>query len=452
MTADPSTQPPGARGLDAALIESTLARVVASAPFRRSPRHQKLLRHIVTQAVSGNTGALKESLLAWDVFGLSPSSFDPSRDTIVRVEARRLRKRLQQYYATAGRADAFEIRLPVGSYVPTLLPPGSDGQAATRRAKDLTERGEYLLRQPLSKPTLEQALERFDLALRESPAHVPACVGLGRAWFNLAIGWYVEPRPAAEHAAEALKRALAVDPGHAVAHALLGAVSHQFAHDWPTARRHFERAVSLAPEQAFVHSAYGCHLGARGDFEAAERHLQTARRLDPHYANARMHMVNLRIGQGRLADAQAEIDAMLDIAPDNMPAVGLAGLLAQLRGDPVAAVAQYRRACDLAPGHPNARASLAAALGLAGDVAGAEAIMADVTARLGTATLSPYVRAVVAQRCGRPDDALALLDEGIARRDPSMMLLWTDPCFVGLRDDPRWPGLLGRLSGPAATD
>ena len=96
VTAEPPHLPPDPPALDAALIESALARVVASALFRRSPRHQKLLRHIFTKAVSGNTAALKESLLAWEVFGLSPSSFDPARDTIVRVEMRRLRKRLQQ--------------------------------------------------------------------------------------------------------------------------------------------------------------------------------------------------------------------------------------------------------------------------------------------------------------------------------------------------------------------
>lgn len=449
---EPSPPPPRNGGPAAELIESTLARVVDSASFRRSPRHQRLLRHIVSNAVAGNTGALKESLLACEVFDLPPTSFDPARDTIVRVEVRRLRQRLQRYYATDGRGAALEIRLPVGSYVPSILPRGGGGEAATRRAKDLAERGEYLLRQPLSRKTLEQALERFDAALRESPEYVPACVGLGRAWFNLAIGWYVDPRPAAEHAAEALRRALAVDPGHAVAHALLGAIEHQFEYDWPAARANFERAVGLAPEQAFVHSAYGCHLCARGEFAAAERELQVARRLDPHYANVRMHMVNLRIGQGRYADAQAEIDAMLDIAPDNMPAIGLAGLLAQLRGDPVAAVALYRRACELAPDHPNALASLAAALGLAGDRAGADALVREITARFGTATLSPYVLAVVAVRCGRPDDALALLDDGIARRDPSMMLLWTDPCFSGLRDDPRWPQLLARLRRRAAAD
>ena len=108
---------------------------------------------------------------------------------------------------------------------------------ATRRALDLIERGEHFLRQPLSKRTLETALARFDEAIRVAPEMAAAYVGLGRAWLNLATGWHHEPAIAAEHAAEALRRALELDPGNAVAHALLGAIQNQFERDWGAAER-----------------------------------------------------------------------------------------------------------------------------------------------------------------------------------------------------------------------
>ena len=50
-----------------------------------------------------------------------PSSFDPRTDTIVRVEARRLRSKLKEYYETHGQHDAVLIEFPKGSYVPTFL-------------------------------------------------------------------------------------------------------------------------------------------------------------------------------------------------------------------------------------------------------------------------------------------------------------------------------------------
>ncbi len=437
-----------AAGIAPELIQLELARITGSRSFETSPRHQQLLRHLVEQAVAGNIGALKEQVLAIEVFARPYDAFDPARDTIVRVEARRLRQRLGRYYGDEGIDTALEIRLPVGSYVPTVRLREGPPHAATRRARDLVERGEYFLRQPLSKASLDAALARFDAALRESPDHVPALVGMGRAWFNLATGWHGEPRAAADHATEALHRALELDASHATAHALMGAVLHQFDFDWAAARTHFERAISLAPLQAFVHSAFGFHLFARGELDEAERELLLARRLDPHYLNTRMHMVNLRIAQRRFADAEAELDGMRDLAPDNIAATGLAALIAMLTGEPQRALQLYGRVCELAPGHPNAHACLAAAQGMAGDIMAADATVAGALARFGVERVSPYVLAIVATRCGRHDRAFEHLDDAVTRHDPNVMMLAVDASFTGLHADPRWTALLARRRAP----
>jgi tetratricopeptide (TPR) repeat protein len=437
-----------AAGIAPELIQSELSRITGSRSFQPSRRHQRFLRHLVEQAVAGNTGALKEQVLAIEVFARPHDAFDPTRDTIVRVEARRLRQRLGRYYRDEGSDARLEIRLPVGSYVPTLRRRDGQADAATRRARDLVERGEYFLRQPLSKKTLESALARFDAALRESPDYVAALVGMGRAWFNLAIGWHGDPRAYADHAAEALHRALELDAGHATAHALMGAVLHQFEYDWTAARAHFERAIVLAPQRAFVHSAFGFHLLARAELDEAERELLLARRLDPQYVNTRMHMVNLRILQRRFADAEAELESMRDLAPENIAATGLAALIAMLTGDSHQALGLYGRVCELAPGHPNAYACLATAQAMAGDHAAADATVATALARFGSERVSPYVLGIVATRCGRHDRAFEHLDDAIDRHDPNVMMLAADPSFADLRDDPRWRALLARRRAP----
>jgi Tfp pilus assembly protein PilF len=433
------------------LLEGEVARIVRSRPFRQSPRHQRFLRHLVHQAAAGNAVALKESVLACEVFERPPNHFDPARDTIVRVEARRLRQRLDRYYRTEGRDAPLEIHLPVGSYVPLLRwrldARASDAEA--RRTRDLVERGEHFLRQPLSRQTLEDARSRFEAALAESPRSVPALVGLARAWYNLAAGWHHAPRVAAEHAGEALRRALALDEEQPVAHALLGAIVHQYEFDWQAARRSFQRAIELAPRQAFVHAAYGCALMARRQLAEAEHELSLARTLDPQYGNARVHMANLRIAQGRYDHAQAEVDAMLDIAPDSIAALGVAGVIAMERGDLPAAIRCYERACAAAPDHPNAHACLAAAHAFAGDVAAADALIASPRARFGDDCLSPYVLAIVAARSGRAEPAIDLLARAIEQRDPSALLIPTDPSFASLHAHRDWLSLTRRLR-PAA--
>ena len=77
-----------------ALIEAELARVALSAPFRRSPRHMRFLRHLVLATLAGDDRQLREMTLGVDVFLRNAQRFDPRHDTIVRVEARRLRQKL----------------------------------------------------------------------------------------------------------------------------------------------------------------------------------------------------------------------------------------------------------------------------------------------------------------------------------------------------------------------
>lgn len=427
-------------------IEFALAQIEHSAAFRGSPRHRALLRHLVSRALAGELTALKESVIAVEVFGRAAAAFDPKLDTIVRVEARRLRARLQTYYASAGREAPIRIELPVGSYVPLMVAraPAVHASAVTRRARDLTERGEHYLRQPLAREPLEAALARFDEAVRESPAYAPAYVGMGRAWLNLATGWYHDPAAASEHAAEALRQALALEPGEATAQALLAAIEHQFEHDWPAARRGFERAIALAPQQAFVHSAYGCHLCIHGALDEAERELLLARRLDPLYLNARNHMVNLRIAQGRLDDAEAELQAMRDMAPATMSIAGLQGAIAMFRRDPTTARRHYADACALMPEHGACVIALAGAHAMAGEFETADALLVDALRRFDARSLSPYALAIFEGRRGRPDRAFALLERALDERDPCAMQIGIDPSFADLHADPRWPALLRR--------
>lgn len=435
------------QALHEAAVRDALAQLDASRTFRGAARHRSLLRYLVTRMLAGEAVALKESVIAVEVFGRSPGHFDPVNDSIVRVEARRLRARLAAYHADEGRAVPLRIELPVGSYVPEFvavrsLPPHAE---ATRRARDLVERGEHYLRQPLSQATLEAALDRFDAALREAPQSAAACVGLARAWLNLATGWYRDPAVASEHAAEALQRALQLDPTQPLAHTLLGALQNGFHRDWPAARRSFRRALALDPRSAFVWSAWGSHLIMRGRLIEAEAALLQARALDPQYVNARVHMINLRGTQGRLADAQVEWAALADLAGDSISVVGLAAVLAYLRGDFAAVLAHYRHAAELMPEVPACHAHVAGALALCGDLAAARAALAELQERQAGQAISPYVMAIVRLRMGETDRAFESLHAAAAIGDPNVLWALTDPCVEPLRQDPRFSALAAEL-------
>lgn len=77
------------------------------------------LHYVVTQTVSDEEQQLKEYVIATEVFGRS-DNYDSRVDSVVRVQASRLRAKLQEYYATEGKNDRVLIELPKGHYTPTF--------------------------------------------------------------------------------------------------------------------------------------------------------------------------------------------------------------------------------------------------------------------------------------------------------------------------------------------
>jgi len=75
------------------------------------------LRYFVEQTLDGNADKLSEFVLALEVFH-KKETFDPRIDSIVRVKARRLRKRLDKYYREEGRDDPIVIGFRMRSFVP----------------------------------------------------------------------------------------------------------------------------------------------------------------------------------------------------------------------------------------------------------------------------------------------------------------------------------------------
>lgn len=100
-------------------VLAQLSRLTASRTFENTPVLRNLLEHLVTRTISAQSHELKEYSLGIDVFGRG-ASFDPRVDTIVRVQARRLRTRLAVYYDSEGGSDPVVIELPKGHYVPTF--------------------------------------------------------------------------------------------------------------------------------------------------------------------------------------------------------------------------------------------------------------------------------------------------------------------------------------------
>jgi Malectin domain len=98
---------------------SELEGVLQSDVFSRAPALSHLLTYLCEKALAGEGPQIKEYSIAVDVFGRS-QNFDQESNSIVRVQANRLRKHLANFYATEGASHRMRISIPVGQYAPVF--------------------------------------------------------------------------------------------------------------------------------------------------------------------------------------------------------------------------------------------------------------------------------------------------------------------------------------------
>lgn len=98
-------------------VRIQLRRILQSDSFDASERNRTFLTFVVEETLAGRSQYIKGYTVACRVFRRE-SDFDPQLDPVVRIEASRLRRSLELYYLTAGKADSVHIELPKGGYVP----------------------------------------------------------------------------------------------------------------------------------------------------------------------------------------------------------------------------------------------------------------------------------------------------------------------------------------------
>ncbi len=108
-------------------IRKELKKLLDSPLFGQSERLARFLNFTVDHAVNESKDVLKEFLIGTEVYDRRPP-YHPSRDSIVRTEARRLRSKLKEYYETEGKNDPVLIYYRPGSYVPVFRSNTCDDQ------------------------------------------------------------------------------------------------------------------------------------------------------------------------------------------------------------------------------------------------------------------------------------------------------------------------------------
>ena len=122
--------------LDSQQIRDELARITESDVLSGSPQLVAFLKYVVEATLNGASERIKGYTIGVEVLRRN-ADFDPRIDPIVRVEASRLRRALERYYAGPGANDNIIVDLPLGGYVPTFSARQERDDANARSPSDI---------------------------------------------------------------------------------------------------------------------------------------------------------------------------------------------------------------------------------------------------------------------------------------------------------------------------
>jgi TolB-like protein len=138
-------------------VRAHLAQLLGSDALAISERNRRFLSYIVEETLAGRGDRIKAYNVALTAFDRT-DDFDPQTDPIVRIEASRLRRALEHYYLTAGKADAVRVAIPKGSYVAEFSKAVPDPIELREAAPPIhpveTERGHRLSRLSARRPAI----------------------------------------------------------------------------------------------------------------------------------------------------------------------------------------------------------------------------------------------------------------------------------------------------------
>jgi hypothetical protein len=267
--------------VDKVRILRHLSTLLGSPYFSVAPRLREFLRFVVTETLAGRGNQLKEYSIGVDVYGRKPG-FDPKQDSIVRVEAVKLRARLTDYYNQSNSTDGIQILLPKGGYVPSIrqISAQYDFRTVSHLLDELCAAGDFAFWRRTSSG-VAMARQHFSRVVELAPSDPRGHIGLAHT-FASAIDTELEsPAGIIPSYKKEVAESLRLSPSSSQAHALHSNFICVIGDIGCRAMAEANEAFRLAPGDSFAHFWRGGLLSAQGHFTEALRHMHEAIRLEP---------------------------------------------------------------------------------------------------------------------------------------------------------------------------
>jgi TolB-like protein/DNA-binding winged helix-turn-helix (wHTH) protein/Tfp pilus assembly protein PilF len=217
------------------------------------------------------------------------------------------------------------------------------GGTANPRAYDAYLRGRYFWAQRTPEPA-RAAIGYFEQALREDPHFALAYSGLADCY---AVSWWPKGERDLPLAEKYARRALALEPDLAEAHASLGIIDAD-RHRYPDAEKDLRRAIDLNPNYVMAHHWRSAYLLYLGRLEEALAENERARQLDPFSFPVNHLRVYALLGLHQYDRALEQAETEAAIAPQSPYAHREMARIYWIEGRVPDALAEERKAAALA--------------------------------------------------------------------------------------------------------
>jgi serine/threonine-protein kinase len=307
-------------------------------------------------------------------------------------------------------------------------------------------RGRFLL----NKRTLDairKAIEQFQLAIDRDPQFARAYAGLADCHIVMGTGGFgvVPSREALMRAQAAAAKAIELDDDLAEAHRSLGQIHLTYTWNWDAAERELQRALRLDPGDAMTHSWFSEVCTVRERFTEG---LAAARRgieLDPLSINASFYLMRVAYYARRYNDVVEEGRKVLELEPTFYRTNLMLAPAYQMLGRGAEAIALVDRLIAIVGSNPFLACLRADLLARNGARDAALVILEEVTELSRTRYVDPYDFARIHIALGDADRAFEWLERAFEARSAWLIWLKVSPFSDGLRHDPRFADLVGRI-------
>ena len=301
-----------------------------------------------------------------------------------------------------------------------------------------------------SKVDMERSIELFQQATELDPNFALAYVGIAESYTSMPSYPYISPAEASPKARAAIKRALALDPELAEAHAVMAMIATTDEWDYEKAEREYKRAIELGPNLAITHYRYGwTFLSTVGRHEEAIAEMRRAMELEPLAVQQGSNYAAVLMYARRFPEAVEQARRTYELDPNQIGAQNWLCHTLNANGQ-YAEAAVVGQQTVMSQNH--SVTSVHACLGVAYAGLGQRARSLEIMARLKEAARTQYAAsywmAILYAALGDKEAAFAELETAFRNRDWFLIRLKVDPFMDPLRGDPRFDEMVKRLKLP----